>query len=123
MHLIRLCCFAPHRLDIEADKYFQALYPKLCEFKDFKAYVQRNITPKDDYLVDNMFINLKNPKYGLMQTISTSILVATPFGELQLSTFTPLSKETAKIFTEMCKDGNPVAVLLPNWPEHRNAFV
>lgn len=115
--------FRSSTLRYRANEYFKALYPKLCTFPDFKASVQRNIKPKDNFLVDNMFINLDNPKYGFMQTISTSLMAATPFGELQLSTFTPLSQETSKIFAKICKQGNPVFPLLPNWPAHRDGFL
>ncbi len=115
--------FRSSSLRYRATEYFQVLYPALCEFDDFRVYIQRNIKPKDDYLVDNMFINLDNPKYGSIQTISTSLIAATPFGELQLSTFTPLGQESAKIFTAMCKKGNPVFTLLPNWPENRKEFL
>ena len=111
-------------LRYKASKYFQTLYPKLCEFDDFRTYIQRGITPKDNYLMDNIFINLNHARYGLMKTISTSLLAATPYGELQLFTFTPLSPETIKIFTQICEQGgNTVFLLLPNWPENRNVFL
>ena len=67
--------------------------------------------------MDNMYITLNNPRYGRIQTVSTSLLAATPSGELTLSTFTPLNKETIEIFTGIYEQGNQVFTILPNWPD------
>lgn len=111
--------FRTSSLRHRGDDYFQVLYPKLCEFDDFKVYVQRRFKAKEDYLTDNMLITLDNPNYGTMNTVTTSLMAVTPIGELQLSIFTPLGEETNKIFATICKEGNQVFSLLPDWPEHR----
>jgi len=109
--------FRASTLRYRATEYFQFLYPQLCELDDFRAYIQYPIKPNDDNFIGNMFITLNNPHYGQIQTVTTSLIVATPSGELEISTFTPLNKETVQIFTDMCEQGNPVFTLLPDWPD------
>jgi transcriptional regulator with XRE-family HTH domain len=105
-----------------ATEYFQSLYPQLCEFDDFKNYIQRQRKFKDDHFVDNnIFIMIDNPKYGKIRSISTSVRVTTIAGELTLFTFTPLSEETSKIYLEIAKN-NYVFPVLPDWPDKSVLF-
>jgi len=113
--------FRASSLRYRATDYFQFLYPQLCEFDDFRNYIQRK--PRDDTFLDNMFITLDNPRLGLIRTISTSLVAATTEGELTLSTFTPLDPQTVQIFANICAQGNPVLTIFPHWPDKSTIFL
>jgi len=110
-----LMLFRASSLRYRATEYFLRLYRHLYEIEDLKTYIQRK--PKNERYVDNnMFINLDNPRLGEIRSISTSVTIASTAGELKLFALTPLSEETAKIFTSLAHLNNYVFQPLPDWP-------
>lgn len=108
--------FRASSLRYRTTEYFQRLYQHLCEFDDFKVRIQRK--PKDEQYVDNnIFIILDNPRFGIIRSISTSITATSTAGELKLFVFTPLSEETAKVFAKIAQQNNYVFQSLPDWPD------
>lgn len=107
--------FRAASLRYRATDYFLRLYRRLYEIDELQAYLQRK--PKNERYVDNqLFINLDNPRLGAIRAISTSVTAASTAGELKLFTFTPLSEETSKIFSNLAQL-NYVFQPLPDWPD------
>lgn len=108
--------FRTTTLRYRASEYFQYLYPHLYEIDDFKNYIHY-LLKDDDYMNNNMFITLNNPRIGSVQSVCTSLSATSTHGELRLLTFTPLSEETSKIFANLAQQGNFVFQTLPDWPD------
>ena len=107
--------FRAASLRYRAEEYFQNLYLHLNQFDDFKKFTQR--IPKERYIDNNLHIMLDNPRFGVIKSVSASIVAATTAGELRLFIFTALDEETARLFTKLAQRGNYVFQSLPSWPQ------
>lgn len=107
--------FRASSLRYRATEYFQRLQTHLKKFGDFRKFIQRKT--EDQYYIDNnMHILLDNKNFGMIEAISASVVAATTAGDLKMFVFTPMSEDTARIFTKVARQGNYVFHALSDWP-------
>jgi transcriptional regulator with XRE-family HTH domain len=95
----------------------------LKEFRDvkkyplFERYWRKVITMDHDKETMLDTISTQHPQYGTLTFTSTSAVTITPYGELFLSQYTPLNRETALAFINIMERVGQGVIHLSPWPE------
>lgn len=85
----------------------------------FNRYWRKASVIDDDKEAMLSFFTINHPLYGKLQVTSSSSVIITPFGELYLSHYFPLDRQTALALIELADRAGTGIVDLTPWPQKK----